>query len=61
MSSMSALIDTPVRYDLAESTCPALRLRDLGDLPDLSLGYGTSRGDEDLRSLIAASSGVAAD
>ncbi len=61
MSSMSALIDTPVRYDLAESTCPALRLSDLGALPDLALGYGTSRGDEDLRALIAASSGVSAD
>lgn len=58
---MSALIDTPVRYDLAESTSPALRLRDLGELPDLSLAYGTSRGGEELRALIAASSGVGAD
>jgi aspartate/methionine/tyrosine aminotransferase len=60
MSSMSALIDRPVRYDLAESTSPALRLRDLGGLPDLTLGYGTSRGDEHLRALIAASCGVGA-
>jgi aspartate/methionine/tyrosine aminotransferase len=57
-SAMTALIDVPVRYDLAESTSPPASLRDLGDLSDLSLGYGTSRGDADLRALIAAGAGV---
>jgi aspartate/methionine/tyrosine aminotransferase len=63
-SPMSALIDVPVRYDLAESTSPPLRLRDLADpasLADLALDYGTSRGDADLRALIAAGAGVDAD
>lgn len=63
-SAMSSLIDSPVRYDLAESTCPPLRLGevvDVADLPDLPLGYGTSRGDDELRSLIAADVGVTAD
>jgi aspartate/methionine/tyrosine aminotransferase len=61
---MTALIDTPVRYDLAESTCPPLSMRDLADpaeLADVALGYGTSRGDEDLRALIAAGAGVRPD
>jgi aspartate/methionine/tyrosine aminotransferase len=61
---MTSLIDTSVRYDLAESTCPPLRLGELGDLAplaELSLGYGTSRGDEDLRALIAAEAGVDAE
>ena len=43
---MTSLVDVPVRYDLAESTGPALRVRDLVDpasLADLPLGYGTSR------------------
>jgi aspartate/methionine/tyrosine aminotransferase len=60
-SAMSALIDRPVRYDLAESTCPPLNLGDLADpaaLADLVLGYGTSRGDAELRALIAAGAGV---
>ncbi len=59
-SPMSALIDTPVRYDLAESTCPPIRLGDLVDPAALAvpLGYGTSRGDLDLRTLIAADTGV---
>src|ERR1700712_3681623 len=61
---MSGLIDSVVRYDLAESTCPPLALGELADptaLAALSLGYGTSRGDEELRALIAAESGVEAD
>jgi aspartate/methionine/tyrosine aminotransferase len=60
-SAMTALIDNPVRYDLAESTCPALSLGDCADLAalkDLVLGYGTSRGDAELRALIAADTGV---
>lgn len=60
-SSMTNLIDRPVRYDLAESTCPPLRLGELGDpaaLAHLTLGYGTSRGDAELRALIASEAGV---
>jgi aspartate/methionine/tyrosine aminotransferase len=60
-SAMSALVDRPVRYDLAESTCPPLNLGDLVDpaaLTDLALGYGTTRGDAGLRALIAAGAGV---
>lgn len=60
-SVMTALIDQPVRYDLAESTCPSLRLGDLADpltLADLELDYGTSLGEPGLRSLIAADAGV---
>jgi aspartate/methionine/tyrosine aminotransferase len=60
-SAISALIDTPVRYDLAESTCPPLSLGDLAGpavLGDLALGYGTTRGDAGLRALIAADTGV---
>jgi aspartate/methionine/tyrosine aminotransferase len=62
-SAMTALIDTPVRYDLGESTSPPLSLGDLADattLKDMTLGYGTSRGDADLRALIAADAGVSA-
>lgn len=58
---MSGLVDRPVRYDLAESTCPPLRLGELGDLASLAglpLGYGTSRGDTESRELIAAEAGV---
>jgi aspartate/methionine/tyrosine aminotransferase len=61
---MSGLVDTAVRYDLAESTGPPLRMDEV-DAPDLSrrlleltLGYGGSRGDEQLRSLIGAETGV---
>lgn len=60
-SVMTALIDQPVRYDLAESTCPPLRLGDLGDpltLTEVELGYGTSLGDSELRGLIGADVGV---
>ena len=60
-SVMTALIDQPVRYDLGESTCPPLRLGDLGDsstLAEVELGYGTSLGDPGLRALIAADIGV---
>jgi aspartate/methionine/tyrosine aminotransferase len=61
---MSALIDVPARYDLAESTCPALRIDEIIDpeaLARVELGYGTTRGDEELRSLIAADCGVTAE
>ena len=62
-SDMSGLVDTAVRYDLAESTGPALRMDEL-DAPalsrrlvELTLGYGGSRGDEELRRLIGADTG----
>jgi aspartate/methionine/tyrosine aminotransferase len=61
-SPMADLIDEPLRYDLGESTCPPVRLADLVDsvtLNDLELGYGTSRGDAELRALIAADAGLA--
>jgi hypothetical protein len=63
-SPISALIDSPVRYDLGESTSPALHLGDLVDpttLADLALDYGTTRGDAELRGLIAQSAGVNAE
>ena len=63
-SAMTALIDVPVRYDLAESTCPPVRLGELADvtaLADMAVGYGTSRGDAELRALIAADAGMNAD
>lgn len=64
ISTMASLVDTTVRYDLAESTCPPLRLDEIVDpaeLAALPLGYGTSRGDDDLRQLIGAEAGVRAD
>jgi hypothetical protein len=60
-SIMAGLIDEPVRFDLGESTGPALRLGEILDastLASLHLGYGTSRGDADLRSVIADRAGV---
>src|SRR5215469_1919831 len=63
-AQMMGLVDRPVRYDLAESTCPALTLDDLagpGELTGLLLGYGTSQGDAELRTLIADEAGVRAD
>lgn len=64
---MSGLVDAPVAYDLAESTSPPLRLREvltpevLRRLDELQLGYGTTKGDEELRGLLAAEVGVAPD
>ncbi len=63
-SAMTALIDNAVRYDLAESTCPPLNIGDLADpagLADVALGYGTSRGDAELRALIATATDVDAE
>src|SRR5579875_466112 len=63
-AQMMGLVDSAVRYDLAESTTPALRLGDLaqpGELAGLRLEYGNSAGDAELRSLIAARAGVQAD
>jgi aspartate/methionine/tyrosine aminotransferase len=64
---MSGLVDAPVRYDLAESTSPPLRLEEilgpdvLRRLKSLELGYGTTPGEAELRELIAADGGVAPD
>ncbi|WP_092376582.1 pyridoxal phosphate-dependent aminotransferase [Micromonospora phaseoli] len=58
---MSRLIDVAVRYDLAESTSPPLRLDELvnpATPAELTLDYGTSRGDAELRTLIATDAGV---
>jgi len=63
-SAISALTDSPVRYDLGESMCQLLSVGELvepADLKDVVLGYQTSRGDGELRGLIAAGSGVRAD
>ena len=60
-SPMSTLMEVPVRYDLAESTCPPLRIGDLVEpdaLADLPLTYGRSSGDAELRALIGAATGV---
>ncbi|HEY4453481.1 MAG TPA: pyridoxal phosphate-dependent aminotransferase [Pseudonocardiaceae bacterium] len=63
-SPMTTLTDVHCRYDLAESTCPPLRVAELADpaeLAELALGYGTSRGDGELRALLAEGTGVGAD
>lgn len=60
-SPMTSLIDAHVRYDLAESTCPPVAIGELataGELAAVPLGYGTTRGDTDLRALIATDTGV---
>ncbi|MFF5292758.1 pyridoxal phosphate-dependent aminotransferase [Paractinoplanes globisporus] len=60
-SDMTVLVDTNVRFDLAESTCLPVRMGELADpaeLADVPLGYGTVRGDAGLRELIAGSTGV---
>lgn len=64
---MADLVDRPVRYDLAESTSPPVRLGELLTAPvvdrlrELEIGYGTTHGDTELRALIAADTGIAAD
>ena len=64
-SPMTTLTDVPSRYDLAESTTsPPLRVAELADpaeLAALTLGYGTTRGDEELRALLAEGTGIGAD
>lgn len=56
-----ALVGSPPRYELGESTGPDLRLAELFDadaLGDLPLGYGTAEGDPELRAAIAAAHGA---
>ncbi|MDQ0379981.1 pyridoxal phosphate-dependent aminotransferase [Amycolatopsis thermophila] len=63
-SAMTGLLDRAPRYDLAESTCGDLTVADLvdaGGLAKFQLGYGTSAGDPELRTLLAARLGVSAD
>ncbi len=62
---MDGLVDDLARYELGESTCPSLTLGDVAagaqlDLAALPLGYRTTRGDEQLRGLIARQVGVGA-
>ena len=64
---MSALVDQPCRYDLGESTSPPLRLGELltpaarERLDNLSIGYGTTPGEPELRTLLAKDLGVEPD
>lgn len=61
---MASLVDVPVRYDLAESTSPALAISDLiepAELAGVRLGYGTTPGNEELRRLIASEASIDAD
>ncbi|UQS26361.1 pyridoxal phosphate-dependent aminotransferase [Amycolatopsis thermalba] len=63
-SAMTSLLDETPRYHLGESTCGDLTVADVVDVGRLAkfpLGYGTSAGDEELRTLLAARLGVAAD
>jgi aspartate/methionine/tyrosine aminotransferase len=61
---MSDLVDRPVRYDLAESTSPPLRLGELltpavrQRFDNLSIGYGTTPGDPELRTVLAKDLGI---
>jgi aspartate/methionine/tyrosine aminotransferase len=66
-NDLTSLIDETPVYNLAASYAADLSWRDLeslgahGVLDDLSIGYGTSRGGEHLRAVIARSVGVTAD
>ncbi len=63
-SPITALIDGSPQYNLGESFGPHLSVADIldpADVADLSLGYGTSAGDGELRALIAARLGVPAE
>jgi aspartate/methionine/tyrosine aminotransferase len=60
-SPITALIDGSPQYNLGESFAPHLSVADIldpADVAGLSLGYGTSAGDAELRALIAARLGV---
>jgi aspartate/methionine/tyrosine aminotransferase len=60
-SPITELIDGSPQYNLGESYAPHLSVADILDpaeVAGLSLGYGTSAGDEELRALIAARLGV---
>src|SRR5580704_4606645 len=56
-SPITELIDSSPQYNLGESYAPHLSVADILDpaeVAGLSLGYGTSAGDAELRALIAA-------
>jgi aspartate/methionine/tyrosine aminotransferase len=63
-SPITALIDKKPRYNLGESMGRDLTVAGLlgpgglASLADLTLGYGTSAGDPDLRALVAARHGI---
>jgi aspartate/methionine/tyrosine aminotransferase len=60
-SPITELIDSSPQYNLGESYAPHLSVADILDpaeVAGLSLGYGTSAGDEEPRALIAARLGV---
>jgi len=62
-SPITALVDESPQYNLGESYAPHLAVADIldpADLAGLSLGYGTSPGDAELRAQIAARLGVPA-
>jgi hypothetical protein len=61
-----SLVASAPRHDLAESVGPSLRLgelfgRDMAELADLPLNYGSAAGDAELRALIAARHRVGAE
>ncbi len=61
VSPITALIDESPLYNLGESFGPHLSVADIldpGELADLSLGYGTSAGDAEVRALIAERHGI---
>ena len=61
VSPITALVDAAPQYDLGESFGPHLSVVDIldpADMASLSLGYGTSAGDTELRALIAARLGL---
>jgi aspartate/methionine/tyrosine aminotransferase len=60
-SPITELIDSSPQYNLGESYAPHLSVEDILDpaeVAGLSLGYGTSAGDAELRALIAARLGI---
>src|SRR5258705_9795913 len=60
-SPITELIDGSPQYNLGESYAPHLSVADILDpaeVAGLSLGYGTSSGDAELRALISARLGV---
>lgn len=62
-SPITALIDESPLYNLGESLGPDLSVADVldpGELAKLSLGYGTSAGDEQVRTLVAERHGIPA-
>lgn len=65
-SPITAVIDEKPLYNLSESVGPDLTVADVLDpetlagLAGVGLGYGTSAGEDDLRSLVAARHGIPA-